>query len=185
MKWLSKRVLPGGCIAASCLSAAGQGLRAPHKGGLRLTAGYSSRYKDVPTVIMDRPESHAMQLASLRAAGLRMAIDDFGTGYSSLAYLKRLPVDKIKVDRSFIADLPLDAEDKAIVTAIIRMAKALGLRIVAEGVETKAQAELLRGLGCDLLQGYLTGRPMAKELLTARLKDQAGAAVRAAPFRVA
>jgi diguanylate cyclase (GGDEF)-like protein len=121
------------------------------------------------SVVMEQPDDPTTPLSALRASGLRIAIDDFGTGYSSLSYLKRLPVDKLKVDRSFIADLPDDVEDRAITGAIISLAQALGLRVVAEGVETEPQAALLASLGCDIFQGYLTGRPMAAEKLAALL----------------
>lgn len=117
------------------------------------------------SVVMEQPDDPATPLSALRASGLRIAIDDFGTGYSSLAYLKRLPVDKLKVDRSFVADLPDDPDDRAITAAIIGLAKSLDLRVVAEGVETEPQAELLASLGCDIFQGYLTGRPMPADKL--------------------
>lgn len=99
-------------------------------------------------------------LQALRALGVRLSIDDFGTGYSSLAYLKRYPLDKIKIDRSFIKDTPHDAEDVSLVRAIIEMAHSLHLRTVAEGVENAAQWQLLQGMGCDLVQGYHLSRPM-------------------------
>ncbi len=99
-------------------------------------------------------------LNDLKALGVGVSVDDFGTGYSSLSYLKRYPIDKLKIDRSFVMDTPGDADDVAIVTAIIQMGHSLQLKTVAEGVETAAQMALLRQLGCDLAQGYLVSEPM-------------------------
>src|SRR5262249_49555883 len=95
--------------------------------------------------------------------GLRIAIDDFGTGYSSLAYLKRLPVDELKIDRSFVRELCADAEDRAIVRSTIGLGHELGLSVVAEGVEDVATWELLHDLGCDIGQGYYVGRPVSAD----------------------
>jgi diguanylate cyclase (GGDEF)-like protein len=117
--------------------------------------------------------AHALQIiAGLRAMGLRIAIDDFGTGYSSLGYLKRLPVDELKIDRSFIRDLATDKDDLAIVRSTIGLGHDLGLSIVAEGVEDAATWELLRGLGCDVAQGYFMGRPMTAEAFVEELQKQ-------------
>ncbi|MED5618855.1 putative bifunctional diguanylate cyclase/phosphodiesterase [Ideonella sp. BN130291] len=104
-------------------------------------------------------------LTALRDMGVRIAIDDFGTGLSSLAYLKRLPIDKFKVDRSFVRELPEAAGDAAIVTAVVSMAHALGLQVVAEGVETPAQREFLARLGCNHAQGFLFGKPAPADQL--------------------
>ena len=112
---------------------------------------------------MHDAENHVRMLDEIKALGVQIAIDDFGTGYSSLSYLKRFPVDQLKVDRSFVKDLATDADDAAIVQAIIALGHQLGLRIVAEGVENAAQYRFLRHNGCDEMQGYLFGRPMAAD----------------------
>lgn len=106
-------------------------------------------------LLIDDVEQAAMRMRELSELGLRFAIDDFGTGFSSLAYLKRLPLYQLKIDRSFIRDTPGDASDCAIVRLVISMAASLGLTVVAEGVETREQAAFLRGTGCDLQQGWL------------------------------
>ncbi|NJD06885.1 MAG: EAL domain-containing protein, partial [Methylococcaceae bacterium] len=99
-----------------------------------------------------------------RSQGVKLSIDDFGTGYSSLAYLKRFPIDKLKVDQSFVHDVMEDTDGTAIVSAIIGMGRSLRLTTIAEGVETSAQYQRLRELGCDELQGYLISRPMPAEV---------------------
>jgi EAL domain-containing protein (putative c-di-GMP-specific phosphodiesterase class I) len=104
-------------------------------------------------------------LHALRSQGVHLSIDDFGTGYSSLSYLKRFPVESLKIDRSFIDGLGRESEDTSIVEAIIRLAHALGLSAVAEGVETPTQLETLRTLGCDMAQGYLLGRPQPVDVI--------------------
>jgi diguanylate cyclase (GGDEF)-like protein/PAS domain S-box-containing protein len=110
---------------------------------------------------MQHPELVVPMLRQLKTHGVPIAVDDFGTGYSSLAYLKGLPVDTLKVDRSFVRGLPDNADDAAIARAILAMGHSLGLKIVAEGVETPAQRDFLANLGCDELQGYLYSRPLA------------------------
>jgi len=110
---------------------------------------------------------------ALRALGVRLSIDDFGTGYSSLAYLRRLPIDSLKVDRSFVRDVPGDADDSAIVTTIIAMAQSLRLEVIAEGVENSEQRDFLSAYGCTRMQGYLFAQPMPAAELT-RLLAGAG-----------
>ena len=112
------------------------------------------------SVVMQDMSRNVETLAALRDLGVRVMIDDFGTGYSSLSYLKRFEVDRLKIDQSFVRDLETDAEDAAIVRAIIEMAHSLGLRTVAEGVENPGVLELLRRDKCDEAQGYYFARPM-------------------------
>ena len=112
------------------------------------------------STVMRQTDVTLAMLNKLKDLGVSLAIDDFGTGYSSLAYLKRFPVNKLKIDKSFITDVPKSRDHNAIVTAIISLAHALSLRVVAEGVETEAQLEFLQGAGCDLIQGYLAGEPI-------------------------
>jgi EAL domain-containing protein (putative c-di-GMP-specific phosphodiesterase class I) len=109
---------------------------------------------------MQNPEQCMAMLEELRARGVAVSIDDFGTGYSSLSYLKRMPVAALKLDRSFVKGLPADAEDASITKAVITLAHSLGLKVVAEGVETAQQREFLAGLGCDQMQGYLLSKPL-------------------------
>ena len=102
-------------------------------------------------------------LRNLRNFGVKISIDDFGTGYSSLAYLKQLEVDYLKIDKSFVRDLETDDNDRAIIEAIVVMAKRLDINIVAEGVETASQRAILTHMGCDWLQGYYFAKPLAPE----------------------
>ena len=115
------------------------------------------------------------RLGALRAHGIRVSMDDFGTGYSSLAYLKRLPLDEIKIDRSFVRDAQQEPGDRALVEAIASVGRALGLAVIAEGVETEAQADLLRKAGCSGMQGFLFGRPEPIEALMKRLRTESRA----------
>jgi EAL domain-containing protein (putative c-di-GMP-specific phosphodiesterase class I) len=126
-------------------------------------------------VLTDEEEASRC-LSALKQLGVRIALDDFGTGYSSLRHVKRLPVDALKIDRSFVSGIESNSEAQAIVTAIIAIGKQLGLRVVGEGVETRAQESFLRVRGCDEVQGFRFGRPANAEatfalLLQARRGD--------------
>lgn len=116
-------------------------------------------------------------LNALRQMGFSIALDDFGTGYSSLSYLSRYPVDKIKIDRSFVSNLGVDPDAEALIRAIIKLAKALHLSILAEGVETKAQSQILRQAGCAIIQGYLFSKPVARDEIDLMMAGQSTAQV--------
>jgi diguanylate cyclase (GGDEF)-like protein len=144
--------------------------------------------------VMNDAEASVMQLHALRQMGLQLAIDDFGTGYASLSYLRRFPLDTLKIDRSFIMRLGASAGDDTIVRSVIELAHGLGLSVTAEGVETEAQQALLQAWGCDLVQGFLHSRPgpaggagellkrqQARQPATAQLTVPAGAAANAPP----
>lgn len=120
---------------------------------------------------MEHADAAAKTLHALHRAGFSIAIDDFGTGYSSLSYLKRFPVDRLKIDRSFIMDIPADLNDAAIAQAVIQMAAGLGLKVVAEGVETQVQRDFLRARGCHFMQGYWYSRPLPADAFEQFLRD--------------
>jgi EAL domain-containing protein (putative c-di-GMP-specific phosphodiesterase class I) len=118
-------------------------------------------------------QNNVMELLNtLRAQGVRLAIDDFGTGFSSLAYLKHFPVDVLKIDKSFIDDIPHLQDDMEIAATIIAMGHILGFKVLAEGVETKEQLAFLREKNCDLYQGYITSPPVPAEAFAGLLRDQ-------------
>ena len=121
-------------------------------------------------------------LAALRESGVTLAMDDFGTGYSSLAYLRRFPVDSIKIDRSFIPGVPGDSDGKSITEAVIAMARSLQLRAIAEGVETAQQLEFLRRHGCDEMQGEFFSKPLPYLELSGRLAGLRGTSPRPGPI---
>ncbi|THF66301.1 EAL domain-containing protein [Pseudothauera nasutitermitis] len=124
------------------------------------------------SVAMQRPETTIANLRALKALGVSLAIDDFGTGYSSLAYLKLFPLDRLKLDQTFVRDIEHDPNDASICAATVGLAHSLRLELVAEGVETRAQHAFLRDLGCDLLQGYLFHRPMPAGAFAVLLEHQ-------------
>ena len=124
------------------------------------------------SMVMNDPERAIQTLRQLKLMGIALAIDDFGTGYSSLGYLKRFPIDNIKIDRSFIKDIPGNNDDAIITRTIIDMTHNLRLKAIAEGVETEAQLDFLRQHGCDEMQGYYFSRPLAEEAFLALVRSQ-------------
>jgi diguanylate cyclase (GGDEF)-like protein len=124
------------------------------------------------SVLIEEADAPMAALAQLRQHGLRLSLDDFGTGYSSLSYLKRFPLDSLKLDRSFIRGLGSGEEDRAIVEAVVTMARTLGLDVVAEGVETERQLAEVRALECPFAQGYLFARPLPPAAMTDLLSDR-------------
>jgi diguanylate cyclase (GGDEF)-like protein/PAS domain S-box-containing protein len=127
------------------------------------------------STLMDSIDSYLPKLAAIRALGVRLSIDDFGTGYSSLNYLSRFPLDRLKIDRSFVHDMLDDPTNLAITRAIIGLGHTLGLRVVAEGVETQQEVNLLRTAGCDELQGFFFSKPLQASQLATWMNEQAPA----------
>ena len=115
------------------------------------------------SLLLEGIDEFIVKMREMKAMGISFALDDFGTGYSSLAYLKKLPLNQLKIDRSFVQDLGRDRSDEAIVQTIIRMSETLGLAVIAEGVETELQRKMLQQYGCQRFQGYLFGRPQPIE----------------------
>jgi EAL domain-containing protein (putative c-di-GMP-specific phosphodiesterase class I) len=146
-----------------------QALRQAGLGGRQL------KLEITESVVMHNAERASQTLAELKALGVGVAVDDFGTGYSSLAYLRRFPIDQLKVDRSFVQDATVHPDSAAIVHSIIGLARNLRMQTVAEGVETEEQRAFLQAAGCDLMQGYLFSRPLpAQELYDKLMQPRQG-----------
>ena len=126
---------------------------------------------------MGDPQRAIRTLSLIRDLGVRFAIDDFGTGYSSLAYLKKLPVSSIKIDKSFVRNMEHDRDNAIIVRSIIDLGHNLGLKVVAEGVETQEAQDMLRSFDCDEMQGYYYSRPIAADAVTKYLKTPASQSI--------
>ena len=124
------------------------------------------------TAVMQDPETAITTLGEISKAGIKLAVDDFGTGYSSLNYLKQLPINKLKIDRSFVNDIGVDQNGEAIVKAILALAHSLNLEVVAEGVEKQFQVDFLRGHECEVLQGYFFSRPLPVDAIADLLRQE-------------
>ncbi|MCI5224852.1 MAG: EAL domain-containing protein, partial [Candidatus Electrothrix sp. AR4] len=123
------------------------------------------------SVVMEHPDEAAELLREIRQLGVRIALDDFGTGYSSLAYLKKFPINTLKIDQAFVADITCDKDDEAIVDSIISMASSLHLKVVAEGVETRKQVDFFKERACHEAQGYYFSRPLPPDKLAEKFKE--------------
>ena len=148
----------------------------PQLAAILKSTGFDPKYLELEiteSVVMQDPDKVVMKLEVLRRMGVRLAIDDFGTGYSSLGYLKRFPINNLKVDRSFVRDLAHSSDDVAITRAVIAMAHSLGMNVIAEGVELKEQFDVLREEGCDEFQGWLCRPALAEEDLLHFIRETA------------
>jgi EAL domain-containing protein (putative c-di-GMP-specific phosphodiesterase class I) len=136
---------------------------------------------DPAALVLEITENHFVDdsertievLADIKSLGIRLALDDFGTGYSSLSYLRRLPIDVVKIDQSFVAEIGPSTESVAIVSAVTVLAHALGLAVIAEGVETRRQSEAVHSIGCDYSQGFYYGRPVPSSAIDGQLRTLA------------
>ncbi len=122
--------------------------------------------------LLDASTQTTDTLLALQQLGIGLAIDDFGTGYSSLNYLKRLPITALKIDQTFVRDLVVDSDDRILAATIVNLGHSLGLKVVAEGVETEEQRQILIDQGCDFAQGYLFGRPMPADQFAEWVRDR-------------
>jgi EAL domain-containing protein (putative c-di-GMP-specific phosphodiesterase class I) len=129
----------------------------PHRLKLELTE----------SMLLNNIEDVIVKMNEIKAQGVCFSLDDFGTGYSSLSHLKRLPLDQLKIDQSFVRDVLTDPSDAVIARTIVALGHSLGLQVIAEGVETAAQHDFLAGIGCDAFQGYYFGRPVPAHILAA------------------
>jgi EAL domain-containing protein (putative c-di-GMP-specific phosphodiesterase class I) len=137
------------------------------------------------SVLMKHAHSAAIILQALRRTGVQVALDDFGTGYSSLSYLRDFPIDSLKIDQSFVSEVTSAEEDTSIVTAVISMARSLGLRVVAEGVETREQLRFLQAHACDEAQGYYFSRPVPADRFADLLRTGIGVDLGLGPAPIA
>jgi EAL domain-containing protein (putative c-di-GMP-specific phosphodiesterase class I) len=176
--WQAQGLLAGACVAVNLSS---RDLSNPHLAedigavvhAVGLTPG-ALAVEVTESGVMANPAAAAENIRRLAELGIAVAIDDFGTGYSSLATLKRLPVRGLKIDRSFVAGLPGGADDRAIAAAIVTLGEVLGLRVIAEGIETQTQADCLVAAGCRIGQGFLYSRALPTDACAAYCRQAAG-----------
>ena len=170
-----RRILDqGACVTSMAVNISARQIRRPEFAASVVTAlhkaGLAPHYLELEITegaFVSNDDATITNLSFLRSIGVRIAIDDFGTGYSSLSYLKKLPFDLLKIDRNFVTDIGSDAVSKAIVTSVISLAQCLGREVLAEGIESEQQRELLLASGCTLGQGYLFSPPVTEnELLS-------------------
>ncbi len=135
------------------------------------------------SLLVDDVEGVIAKMALLKNRGVRFSLDDFGTGYSSLAHLKRLPLDQLKIDQSFVRDVLMDANDATIARTVIALGQSMGLNVIAEGVETEGQHDFLRAHGCDAFQGYLFSRPLPLDEFERFLDIQTAPLIRRPGYR--
>ena len=150
-------------------------------------SGLEARFLELElteSMVMEDLEKALLAMRALQSMGVQLSIDDFGTGYSSLSALKRFPIARLKIDRAFVRDIPVDEDDKVIAKAIISLGHELNLRVIAEGVETEQQLEFLRAHGCDEMQGYLFSRPVPPAELAALVRTRSGIAAAGSPSDV-
>lgn len=141
-------------------------------------AGDALEIEITESLFIEDLDDNIHKLATLRDAGITIAVDDFGTGYSSLSYIAKLPIDVLKIDRSFITEMNNSANEMAIVSTIIALAHGLQLKVVAEGVETTEQMNLLKLLRCDQMQGYIFSKPVSAEAVESMLRTPVATSVR-------
>jgi EAL domain-containing protein (putative c-di-GMP-specific phosphodiesterase class I) len=166
---------------------AGESLLASVRGALGATGLHPSRLQleITESAMMEHRAEALLTLNQLKALGVTIAVDDFGTGYSSLSYLKYFPVDTLKIDRVFVSELTEQAAESNIVVAIVQLARGLKLAVIAEGVETEAQMDLLQGYGCHVMQGYALGTPMRPEEFARQFLRAESPLERTAQFAIA
>jgi diguanylate cyclase (GGDEF)-like protein/PAS domain S-box-containing protein len=174
--WLARGIAaPRIAVNLSALQLRGRGFVEEVRAALAGEGAHGLDLEITESLLMEDIEDSLRKLREIRALGIHLSLDDFGTGYSSLSYLSRLPIDTLKIDRSFVHDMSGKLENTSIISAIVSLARSLKLKVVAEGVETEMQARILKELRCDEMQGYLFSKPVAEDALLALLAREPAA----------